>query len=179
MKEVAASNILCISVALARVGFAAVAAVARSDGPPRRFRCGRRVGAMDVRSLGRRHANWSRMMVIDSENRCEMPRFSAALPSGAVTFFWRVQIGTKMTLAGVFLTSGRGRARLTVLSSYIPVIAVESAWNTWDGRTSQSKAQAIEKQPRNSPHSYLSSGRKTLASQASDKVSKSSLCTTT
>ena len=59
-----------------------------------------------------------------------MPRNSAALPILELLIFLACPDGMKMTLAGVFLTSGRGRARLLVLSSYIPVIAVESAWNT-------------------------------------------------
>ena len=40
------------------------------------------------------------------ENRCEMPRFSAAWPQQERKLFSRVKMGKKMTLAGVFLTSG-------------------------------------------------------------------------
>jgi len=72
-----------------------------------------------------------------------------------------------------------GRARLIVLSSYIPVIAVESAWNTGYGGTFQSKAQAIES-GRGLRRSYQPVvGLEGVPSEASDKVAKQPLRSTT
>ena len=93
----------------------------------------------------------SEITVIDSENWCEMPQNSAALPSGAVAFFWRVQVGMKMTLAGVFLTSGRGRARLIVLSSYFPLMRLESAACSWGDRNVSKQGPSNRKRPWTQP----------------------------
>ena len=53
------------------------------------------------------YSDWivSSSEITDSENWCEMPQNSAALPLGELKLFVRGQIGMRMTLAGVFLTS--------------------------------------------------------------------------